>query len=415
MVPFAEQAPAGSSALPPPATAWTRGVRSAALSLGIAILCFVASIPFGDFQMEATMMGKDYELMSLDPLGGKGPHPERFLSPLFAWLLGLSGPRYWLFSHGTLILFLALAHHLTVMKSRDHLWATTFVFGISISATAATYRGLVGYSDPLSFCLLALTIALLRNGPAFWTLLGLGLLNHGQNLFLWPWLVYERSRLTRLGLGDAVGAGLGFVAYAAARELLISDAPTAGAGSFSGASLSVSWYLTHLDWPRAIDLWVLILPTLVFCFGAQLLVLWWDLLGPRRRERWIAMALLMGSIAAILVIAIDIYRFVALLTFSMLAAMHYRFVPNRRARIVLVASVLLTLAIRQPNIDLISHLMENMVEAALAGNKSPILTHVLPKCWYAFLGYTVFVGLLAVVAVWSAPDRTADPAPRANA
>lgn len=400
-----EHAVAAATAERPKCGAWTHGLRAAALSLGIAILCFGASIPFGDFQTEATVMGKDYQLMSLDPLGGVGPHPERFLTPLCAWLVGLSGARFWLFSHGALILFFALAHHLTVRRSRDHLWATAFVFGIAISTTGATYRGLVGYSDPLSFCLLALAIACLRRGPAFWLLLALGLLNHGQNLFLWPWLVYERSRLTQLGRGDVVGAVLGLGAYGAARAWLIADGPTAGAGSFSQASLSLSWYLQSLDWPRTTDLWILILPALVYCFGAQLLVLWWDLLGPRRRERWIALALLMAAIVAILAVAVDIHRFLALLTFPMLAAMHHRFVPDRRARYVLVGSVMLTLAIRQPNLDLAQYLMDRMFEALTAGNRSPVATSVLPNHWYAFLGYAAFVGLLALVAVWSAPGR----------
>lgn len=398
--PVADPAP-----VPATGSAWTRGARSVVLSVVVAVACFFASIPFGDFQTEASVMGKDYQLMSLDPLGGVGPHPERFLTPLCAWLLGLSGSRYWLFSHGTLILFLALAHHLTLRTSRDLVWATAFVCGISLSTTASTYRGLVGYSDPLSFCLLALTIAWWRHGKVFWLLLGLGLLNHGQNLFLWPWLVFERSRCTRLGRGDAVGAGLGLAVYALARTLLIPEVPTAGAGTFSGASLSIGWYLQTLDWARAIDLWILILPALVYCFGAQLLVLWWDLLGPNRRERWLAFALLLGSIAAVLVVAVDLYRFLALLTFAMLAAMHHRFVPTRRSQVVLVASVVFTLAIRQPNLELANYLLDRIYEVAVTGNRSPVLASLLPNYWYAFLGYAAFVGMMALVAAASAPVR----------
>ena len=375
-----------------------------ALSLLIAGACFALSIPFGDFNTKCIMMGADYQRMSLDPLGGVGPHPERFLAPLVAWLLGLSGERYWLFSHGTLIVFLALAHHLTWTRSKDRIWATVFTYGLALSATVATYRGLVGYSDPLTFVLLCLCILWLERTHVFWLLLGLGLLNHGQTLFLWPWLVYERSRTAKIGWRDGALAAIAVAVYVLARSWLLPDGPTTGNGTdFYPATLSFWWYLEAVNWWLGLDLWLLILPCVVFCFGGFVVALLWDLVGDQRREAMIGCGLMLVAICAILIIAIDIYRFVALLAFPMIAAMHRRYLPTRRSLWVLIGSIGLTIAIRKPHLELVSYLMQTRVDAQLAGHVCPTLTGVLPKCWPWFVGYAVFVGLLAWAARWSLP------------
>lgn len=382
-----------------------RRLGSLALSLMLAVACFLLPVwmGLGDFNLESTMMGKDYEAMSLDPLGGTGPHPERFLSPLLAWLLGLSGGRYWLFSHGMLVVFLTIVQHVTFRKSGDRVWATAFTFGLSISAVVATYRGLVGYSDPLTLCLLAGAIVLARRQTTFWVLLGACLLNHGQTLFFWPWLVHQRSRVARLGWGDAALAVAGVAAYLFARACLISDDAAAAAKTFSGANLSLSWYVKQIDWARAADLWLLILPGTVFCFGFQLIVLAWDLVGPHRREAVVSVCLMLVAIGAILVIAIDIFRFVALLAFPMFVAMHRRFVPRRRSVVALWLAIAGSIAIERWQRDVVSFLMDRLVESALAGRTAPLVTGVLPQYWWVFGGYVAFLALVGFAAVRTAP------------
>lgn len=399
---FVEIRPAAPGAEP---SSLRRSLGSLALSVLLAVACFLLPVwmGLGDFNRESTMMGKDYEAMSLDPLGGTGPHPERFLSPLLAWLSGLSGSRYWLFSHGMLVVFLAIVQHVTFRKSGDRAWATAFTFGLSISAIVATYRGLVGYSDPLTLCLLAGAIVLARRRTMFWVLLGACLLNHGQTLFFWPWLVYQRARVVRLGLGDAALAAAGVAAYLVARACLISDDAAAAAKTFSGASLSLAWYVKQIDWARAADLWLLVLPGVVFCFGFQLIVLAWDLVGPHRREALISVCLMLVAIAAILVIAIDIFRFVAMLTFPMFVAMHRRFVPRRRSIVALWLAIAGSIAIERWQRDVVSFLMDRVVESALAGRTAPVLTGVLPQCWWVFGGYAAFLVLIAFAATRTMP------------
>ncbi|MBL8748740.1 MAG: hypothetical protein JNK78_06240 [Planctomycetes bacterium] len=382
---------------------WTR-LRSPAVSLLIGLVCYVGAIPFGDWNVDATMMGLDYQEMSLAPFAGRGPHPERFLTPLCAWLLGLSGPRFGLFSHGAMVVFLAMVHHLTFTRSKERVWATFFTYGLSLSALVATYRGLVGYSDPLTFCLLCVCIRWPERAGVFWAMLGLGLLNHGQTLFLWPWLIHERSRSSRLGFRDGLFAAAAVAVYFAARAWLVSDDSATGATrSFSGATLSVSWYLEHLDWGRAVELWIMILPAIVFCFGFFIIVLLWDLIGEHRRQARIGAAWMLLGICGVLVLAIDIFRFVALLGFPMIVAMHRRFVPNARARVALVSAVALTVALRQPNLDAAGYLLRRMTEFALAGEKYPTLFGLVPHCWPAFLAYAAFLAALAVVARFTLP------------
>jgi hypothetical protein len=390
----------------PPAEAgptWSRSLVPVAVSVLVAFLCYVASIPFADFQLQTVMMGKDYEVMTLAPFSGWGPHPERFLTPLLAWLVGLSGERYWVFSHLMLIAFLALVHHMTFTKSQNRVWATAFTYGLSLSALVGTYRGLVGYADPTTFVLLCLCIRFMARPWVFWTLLCLASWNHGQAIFLFPWLAYERSRTARLGRLDGVLAAATCVAYFGVRALLTTNDPAKAAGSISGGNLSFAYYWDGMDLLKGLELWVFLVPCVVFSFCFVTIVLLWDLLGEHRRDSLRSLAILVPSICVMLVLAIDIFRFVPLLAFAMIAAMYRRIVPDRRACIVLVAAVALTLAMRQWQLDLVSNLMDQVLAYAFKGHTHPTLTALVPYYWSSFLGYAAFLVLLLVIAHWTLP------------
>lgn len=380
---------------------WRRVLGGMLLSLLVGVALFFAVIPLAAIPLEATIMGKHYEEMSLDPLGGHGLHPERFLSPLLAWLLGLSGSRYWLFSHGLVVLFLALVHHLALTRTRDHLWAVTFAAGVAVSGAVEVYRCLVGYTEPATFCMLCLAILFLQRPSVFWLLAGLNLLNHGQTIFLWPWLVYERSRVARLGRVDVLLAAAGLAVYLFARSQLLANTGT--------PTLTASFYLRNLDWFRALEMWVLLVPNIVFCFGPFLIVLLWDLVGNRRREALPAMLCMLAGVCGVLVLALDIFRFAGLFVFPMIVAAHRRLVPDRRSLVVLIAAIVLTIALLPLQRETVMYLLRHLAESQLQGLPHPTLQGLVPACWPAFVGYALFVVILTVVAYFTLPQGNRSP------
>ena len=376
-------------AAPAPSTS----LRSVLLSVLVATVCFAAVIPLANFTLEATIMGKDYEAMSVDPLGGIGPHPERFLTPLLAWLVGLSGQHYWMFSHLMLVVFLALVHHGVWRRSGHHAWAGLFTLGIAMSGTVEVYRALVGYSDPTTYCLLTLCVLCARRRVVFWLLMTLDLLNHGSTLFLWPWLLGVRWHAARLDRFDAGAAVIAIAVYCFARSQLIGPKTL----------YSVSFFLESLNWRQAVELWALVLPAAVFCFGFLLIVLMWDLTGDQRRAALVEFGLMLVSLGAILFLAIDIIRFIGLLSFPMIAAMHRRLRPDRRSCWTLLAAVLLTLAFLPWQRQLVCHLLTRLGEQQAKMIPFPVLGGLVPQCWPAFAGYVGFLVVLAVAARWTRP------------
>lgn len=375
-----------------------RALASTLGSLVAGVLCFAAAIPLGNFPTEAIEMGQFFEAMSLDPLGGHGPHPERFLTPLLAWSIGLTGPRYWAFSQLMLIVFLALVHHLAYVRSRSQPWALVFTLGLSVSGIVTTYREMPGYSEPTTFCLVCLCLRFAHRGLLFWLLAGLCALNHGHSLLLWPWLAFERSRVARLGWLDGLLAACALAAYVAARGLLIRDSVP---GQPEG--LGLSFYLGTFGWLRTLEFWTFLVPGVVFAFGFLLIVLWWDLCGERGRDASIGALLVGGVIAISLMLATDTFRFTALLALPMIAAVHRRLAPDRRAFLVLVAAVGLTVVISRWQHGVLRFLMDRIVEFGLDGHRNPVLTGLLPRYWPILLAYPVFVALLLPIARWSLP------------
>ena len=185
------------------------------------VICYAVTVPLGA-EFAPQYMGESYQQMSVDPLGGRGPHPERFLTPLLAWLVGLSGERYWLFSHLLLVAWLALVHRLALQRSRDHVWAAAVTLGVAACGAADTMRHLCGYADATTYLLLTLAIVALNRPVVFWTLLALGLLNHGMTLFLWPWFVFQRLRAGPIRWVDGVLPLVGLACYWGARSVLMA-------------------------------------------------------------------------------------------------------------------------------------------------------------------------------------------------
>lgn len=391
----------------PVATGAWAVLRSAGASLLVGAVCFAAAIPLGSFPTETVEMGRDFEAMSSDPLGGNGPHPERFLTPLLAWSIGLTGSRYWAFSQVMLITFLALVHRLAVTRSGNQAWACVFTLGLSASGIVTVYREMPGYSDPTTFCLVCLCLRFCHRRALFWSLLALCALNHGHSLLLWPWLAFERSRVARLGWRDALFAAGVLLAYPVARSVVTNH----GAATH-GRRLTLSSYLGTFDWSRTLEFWTFLVPGVVFSFGFLLVVLWWDLLGQRRREAAIRYALVLGVIAVSLMFATDTFRFTALLGLPMIAAVHRRVVPDRRAVVVLTLAVGATIVATPGQLQALRFLMDRIVEFTLEGHRSPVLSGLLPRYWPFLLAYPVFVALLAPIALWSLPrpNRRRDPA-----
>ncbi len=364
-------------------------------------ICYAVTVPFGA-EFEPQYMGESYQQMSVDPFGGLGPHPERFLTPLLAWLVGLSGERYWLFSHLLLVAWLALVHRLAIQRSQDHVWAAAVTLGVAACGASDTMRHLCGYADATTYLLLTLAIVALNRPVVFWTLLALGLLNHGMTLFLWPWFVFQRWRAGSLGWADGVLPLVGVACYWGARSVLMADAV--------GHALTVENYLSELAVARTLDLWALIVPGMVFAYGPFLIVLMWHLVSERALSATFGALLMLCSVCVILAFAIDIFRFVGLFTLCITFAVARELNPSRRARWTLVACVGLMMATLPWQRQLVDFLLKRHVEFAVQfaqqGDPSqtmPVIQGLIPAYWPVFVGYVAFVALLFVLAWCTRP------------
>ena len=369
----------------------------------VAGACYAVTVPLGA-EFEPTYMGLSYQEMSVEPFGGRGPHPERFLTPLLAWLVGLSGERYWLFSHVLLVVWLALVHRLAAARSGSHVWAAAITLGVAACGAADTMRHLCGYADATTYVLLTLAIMALGRPAVFWTLLTLGLLNHGMTLFLWPWLVFQKWRASRLRWTDGLMAAAAIACYWGARAVLMADTPE--------NALTIQTYMGELAVARTLDLWALVVPNMVFAFGPFLIVLMWHVLSERAISAALGALLMLAGVCAILVVAIDIFRFVGLFSLCITFAVARELSPSKRSKWTLVGCVAVMLATLPLQRMLVTFLLDRHVEFAVQfaqqGDPSrtmPVIQGLIPAYWPAFAGYVAFVALLFVLA-W----RTRPPA-----
>ncbi len=141
--------------------------------------------------------GANYGQMSTDPFGWLGKFPHRILSPLVANLLGFSGERYGLFTHGCSALMIAMwfaaARFLGARFWQALLLTTTLAF----TGAVQIYKGHVGYPDPVTFLLLTASIVAVDRAKLFWVLQFLSVMHHEQIFFFWPWLLYWRHQSAR--------------------------------------------------------------------------------------------------------------------------------------------------------------------------------------------------------------------------
>jgi hypothetical protein len=339
--------------------------------------------------------GDDFAKMSLAPFAGEGPFPHRILGPLLAHVLGLAGERYWMFSHAVLVTFLACVFGTARHRGCSHAGAMMLTLVISITGAVEVFKGYVGYTEPLSFVVLLASAALVRRTGWFWALQFVGLLNHENLLFFWPWLLDRKAREGGgLRRGDWIGAGIVLAAYGLERSLLTTGIH------------SVGFYLGDQKLSFIAGAWILAVLAIVVYFGVLPLLLAWHawFAGWRQAGRGIVLAV--AAFFGMTFFANDLQRFVGFLAIPLVfAGIHML----RQPRGVLVVAVLgaITAVVILLQRGVVRLLFDELVQHP-PDPISAIPTEVVPQLWYVFLGYAVaHVAMLVGGWRWARRGRAA--------
>lgn len=353
------------------------------LALAAGAVAFVVSWLMLPAQRQTWSSGDDYARMSLAPLAGNGPFPHRMLGPLLAHLLGLSGERYWLFSHGMLVTFLASVFGTAVHAGCSRLGAFVLTLVVSITGAVEVFKGYVGYAEPTSFVLLLASAALVRRTGWFWTVMLLGLCNHENLLFFWPWLLDRKAKATGgLRWSDAAGAAVVLALYWLERQLLTTGI------------LPASLYVSHQQLPFIAGAWILAVLGIVVWFGVLPVLLAWHAWFDGWRRAGTSIALALAAFFGMTFFANDLQRFVGFLAIPVTFA-GIRMLQQPRGVLVLTLLGALTVPLILWQRDVVRLVFDELMvvagRQAAAGQPldpiSAVPTEVVPELWYVFAGY----------------------------
>jgi len=336
-------------------------------------------------------MGVEYAAMSEDPLGRVGDHPYRVLGPLLAWLLGLGGDRYWLFSHGCVVLVLSLVFVVALRDTRSPLRAFAVTSLWCATLANQLFKGSVGYAEPLTFALMLVSLLCAGRTWWFWLIQLLALLNHEAIVFVWPWLLLEKRERAQVGAPDLVGAVVALGLYGAARWWFTHD---------SGASLqSVEWYWNSQTISlETIGMWALIVPYTLVAFGAQAAVVGWQWGEEGFRRGVLPSLVMLGAICAMLLLAVDLQRFICFLAFPITVGA-IRIANTRHGPWVLLAlaaATHFTIVVQTPYVLTILRTMH----AVGADSVARFFPDVILRIWPIYLGYVLALAALVAVGAW---------------
>lgn len=275
--------------------------------------------------LPATGFGHEWALMSVQPFAFVGQYPQRLLSPLLGHLIGLDGPDYFWFSRLLSVLLLTTVFAFCRSRGCDRAAAGLVTLAVAISGAIQIYKGLVGFSDNLSFALLLLAAMLARHGALFWLVLLVNLTNHELVVFFVPWLWFLRWqqggswRFDGPALAVVLGLYFGYSRYVSAHA--------------AHQSFTAGFFLDNhfLPWGT---MWLLLFAVVhwISMFGPLLAVLAWHQLSPRpQHERW-QLWLVLGGIAGIFGFAYDVLRHANILVVPLVIA-SARVLQDRRARL----------------------------------------------------------------------------------
>lgn len=353
----------------------------------VGVLAFALSCAVATPQTGVWGLGAGYAAMAAQPWAFVGPTPHRVLGPVLAWSLGLDGDRYAWFSHGTMVVFLAVVHGGAMHRGARWWQACALAAALALTRAVGLYKGVVGYPDAASFTLLLLA-ALSRSAGWFWTWAALGLLNHEITLLFWPWLLHARGTRERLSRRDGIGAALALGVFAAVHTL-------AHEASDGGGAWSIGFFLAELRTTSrdVLGMWLLTVLGAVMALGA-LLALLGHPLGRDGRRGGASLALFAAGLLTTSLFAVDLWRFVCFLVVPVALA-GADFVRRPFGVVWLAGLVAASFALDAMLAPRFAAVVDGMF-AHYPEQVAAILPHVLPAQWPTFVvhGVTVVALLL---------------------
>lgn len=373
-------------------------------SLLVGLATFAFSCLFQAPVAATWNFGDMYAAMAEDPFGSRGPFPHRLLGPLIAHALGMSGGRYWLFHHATVVVFLAVVFFAAATRGCSRRGAVVLTLAISITGAVELYKGHVGYPEPITFSLLVASVLSARRTGWFWLLQFVALTNHENALFLWPWLLLVKANANGgLRRGDWVGAGLVVLAYALFRWAIMVPGDHV---------YSFSFYLSDQKPMYGLGICTLTVLAIPVGFGAMPALLAWQAWFDGWRRAGAGACCVLVAIFGMSWVAADMMRFTSFLAVPLVFA-GVRLLHQPRGIVVLfgLAAASKLIMVGQHDIGV---LVFTTMGKHLPDPVSAVVPEVVPELWYVFLGYLLWHLGTVLLGRWSArrwPGRAHDDAP----
>ena len=334
-------------------------------------------------------MGVEYELMSADPLGCVGRFPHRIVGPGLAHVVGLGGPRYAIFGHAMVAVFLACVFVVAVRQRCTMLGAALLTGVVAATGAVEVFKSHVGYTEPISFSLLLVSTLVLHRPGWFWALQLIGLANHEETVFLWPWLLWLKRREAGLGRADVTFGALAVGAYLVLRWWSHRAAQHV---------LSFEYYWADQQLPAIAGLWVMLAVSIVVYMGV-LPVLWaWHAWSDGFWRAGIGICLQVAAIFVMAMLATDVWRFATFLVLALVPA-GIRLLQQPRGAVVLAALGVATgVAVVQQR-----ETVAIVVQAMMRYDPefwSRVVTHFVPEAWPMFAGYGLAIVVMVLAGRW---------------
>lgn len=360
----------------------------------IGALAFAASCLLLAPGRHPHQFGEVFAAMAADPFACRGPFPHRILGPLVAWALGFGREHYWLFAHGTVVLFLTAVAATALRRGVAIAGAATLTATVAVTGAVEVYKGHVGYPEPATFTLLLAGVALRRRPGWFWFVMFLGLLNHEGIAFYWPWLLWQAWRENGgMRRTDWIAAPLVVGTYLLVRWLIFAHA--------TEPVLSANIYFAGLPTLATTGLWAYAMVSVVVYFGV-LPVLWaWHVRTAGWLEAGMPLLLLLGSTFVMCTFATDLPRFIGFLALpTVFAGIRLLQQPHGgRWLAALGGTTAIAIVAQRP---VVLHLVDAMVRRM--PDPFPI---VVVDEWSVFAGYAVAIAAMVAAGAGAARRRAA--------
>jgi len=168
------------------------GVRAVALIVGI--VCLLLAMIYVQPATHPSKLGWEFAKLATDPFptGEQNLVAFRILAPLISHLLGLRGNGILITNLLFALLLISLIYYHLRRSRLSPYFAGICAFAFSLSSPTIVTVAHGGYTDSLTYLLLAIGYICRRSPCVFWMTFGLGLFNREAILFLLPWLIYLR-------------------------------------------------------------------------------------------------------------------------------------------------------------------------------------------------------------------------------